>query len=251
MKQKRQKNEVEEIFNTFVEDFGGELISKLFSDNSKKPDNADYFFRNRTIIAELKCLEKDYFNNKEIGKKLETKLNRWIHAGILRKESIKDGVIQTDNLSPYYASEIFQIFLKPMKSAIEKANKQIKETKKYFNLPEAKGLLILANDGNYSLTPKLSMHALANLLLTKHSGIDSFIYFTPNIQVTDPNLGRQAHLWISGRSRPSANAVESGYLSKISNEWIRFLENLLCEQISKIAVENDSIVENLRFIKQK
>jgi hypothetical protein len=39
----------EETFNEFVEDFGGELVSKLFEGNGKRPNNADYFFRNRTV----------------------------------------------------------------------------------------------------------------------------------------------------------------------------------------------------------
>ncbi|MBA4122347.1 MAG: hypothetical protein H0X72_07785 [Acidobacteria bacterium] len=55
--------DVEKFFNEFVEDFGGELISKIFNDifvgESKRPDNADYFLFNRSVIAELKYLEKN------------------------------------------------------------------------------------------------------------------------------------------------------------------------------------------------
>jgi len=37
--------------------------------------------------------------------------------------------------------------------SVTKANTQIKATKQHFGLPDAKGLLILAVDGNYSMNP--------------------------------------------------------------------------------------------------
>jgi hypothetical protein len=78
--------EVEATFNEFVEDFGGELISKLFEGKGKRPNNADYFFRNRTVVAEIKCLEKNYFNDRKVGEKLNLMINRWAKEGLLRPE---------------------------------------------------------------------------------------------------------------------------------------------------------------------
>ena len=66
---------VESVFNDFVEDFGGELINKLFEGKGKRPDNADYFLFDRNIVAELKCLDKNFFNDKNLGEKLNKAIN--------------------------------------------------------------------------------------------------------------------------------------------------------------------------------
>lgn len=54
---------VEEFFNEFVLEFGGELVSNLMPQNTNLPRNADYLFRKDLVVCELKCLEKDLFNN--------------------------------------------------------------------------------------------------------------------------------------------------------------------------------------------
>ena len=51
--------DVESAFNEFVEEFGGELISKAVPANPE--ENADYLFRDEGVVAELKCLQKDFF----------------------------------------------------------------------------------------------------------------------------------------------------------------------------------------------
>mgnify|MGYP001613309025 CR=1 FL=1 len=180
--------DVEETFNTFVEDFGGELVDKLFEGVGERPNNADYFFRNRTVVAELKCLKKNYFNDQKVGEKLNAMMNSWVKQGLLQPENIKDGMFQTGDLPPQCTIEVFKAFSSPTKEAVEKANKQIKETRKYFGVPDAKGLLILANDGNYSINPQLMVQILENLFKSRFTSIDSFIFFTPNMRAYTTQL---------------------------------------------------------------
>src|SRR5438105_2306662 len=78
--------EVEPTFDSFVECFGGELVRKALPPNTNVPLNADYFFRSRTIVAELKCLEKDYMRKAQIGTKVEALFSKWARQGRLRRE---------------------------------------------------------------------------------------------------------------------------------------------------------------------
>jgi hypothetical protein len=241
--------DVEDSFNKFVEDFGGELISKIFAGKGKRPNNADYFFRNRTIVAELKCLKKNYYNDQQVGDKLNLMINRWIKEGLLRTEHIKGGRFQTGDLPRQCAIEALQVFSVPTKQAVKKANKQIKETKKYFEIPDAKGLLILANDGNYSINPKFMIQILEKLLPNKYTSIDSFIFFTPNMRVYTPQIDQQLNVWVSGRCRPSSNEVEPKYLQEIQQGWISFLEKRTGEIVTQFVYENHKMIDDLKLVK--
>lgn len=241
--------EVEETFNAFVEDFGGELVGKHFIGSGNAPKNADYFLDGRAVVAELKCLEKDYFSNRQVAEKLNRMMNRWAREGLLRPEHVEDGRFRTDDLPRECGLEVYKLFYGPVKEAVEKANKQIKETKKYFNLPDAKGLLILANDGNYSLSPKLSMQILGWLLPNRYTGIDSFIYFTPNMRLAAPQYDRQVHVWISGPSRPSANAVGPEYLRQICKGWTSFLERRTGEEVTEFVADDHDVIDTMRLLR--
>lgn len=248
MKQPPPDMEVEGSFNEFVEDFGGELVSKLLEGKGHRPRNADYFFCNRTIVSELKCLEKNYFNDRNIGAKLTAIANRWVGEGLLRPEHMKDGRFQTDDLPRQCAVEMFKVFSSPVREAIKKANKQIKETKEYFEVPNAKGLLILANDGNYSINPKLMIQILGNLLATDYTGLDSFIFFTPNMRAYTPQIDRQFNVWISGPTRSSANAVEPEFLSEIHQGWVSFLERKTGESVTQFHVDDHDMIDHIKLV---
>lgn len=51
---------VQETLHAFVRDFGGEVVSDVIP-NVNPRRNADYLFRSRRIVAELKCIERDGF----------------------------------------------------------------------------------------------------------------------------------------------------------------------------------------------
>jgi len=244
--------EVEPTFDAFVEWFGGELVRKALPSNTNVPLNADYFFRSRTIVAELKCLEKDYMRKEQIGKKVEALIQEWARHGRLRSEHFTGNRIAINALGDDCAMAVFRLYFQPIQAAVKQANRQIRQTKEYFALPDAKGLLILANDGNYSLTPEMSMSILARLLPNHYSSIDSFIYFTPNMRLASNRYERQANLWISGPSnRPSANAVESDYLSEIEQGWTRYIEHITGETVTIFNEHDPDTIRHLRFVRSR
>jgi hypothetical protein len=202
----------------------------------------------------LKCLEKDYLSKPEIKEKTQGLLQKWIREGRLRPEHIGPGnSVHINSLGDDCALEEFKLFFPPLQQAVNKANRQIRLTKEYFKLPDAQGLLILANDGNYALTLEMSVCILARLLPYHYSSIDSFIYFTPNMRSASKRHDRQVNLWIGGPStNPSAKPIDNDYMGQISNGWMKFLEQTEGEPVTVFDMEgssDDDWVRDLVFVR--
>lgn len=245
--------EVEPTFDSFVEWCGGELVRDALPSNTNVPLNADYFLRCRTIVAELKCLEKDYMSKPQIGQKVQALFLKWALEGRLKPKHIDPtNSVHINSLGDDCAMEVFKLYFQPIQQAVKQANRQIRLTREYFNLPNAKGLLILANDGNYALTLEMSVSILARLLPYHYSSIDSFIYFTPNMLSASKRHNRQVNVWISGASpHPSANPIEEEYLAKLSCGWMQFLEQTTGAPVTRFDMHgsDDDWVRDLQFIR--
>jgi hypothetical protein len=59
--------------------------------------------------------------------------------------------IQSRRLPLLCQRALLAVFSKPLRGRLRKANDQIKDTLKALGLIEAKGLIIVVNDGNYGL----------------------------------------------------------------------------------------------------
>ena len=245
--------DVEPTFDSFVKWFGGELVRDALPANTDVPLNADYFLRGRSIVAELKCLEKDYLSKPEIEQKIQALFLKWGREGKLRPEHIGPGNrVHINSLGEDCAMEVFKLYFQPLQKAVKQANRQIRQTKEYFDLPSAKGLVILAIDGNYALTPEMSACILARLLPYHYSSIDSFIYFTPNMMVPSKLHNRLTNVWISGASpHPSANPVEDEYLNQITRGWIQYLEQTTGEPVTVFDRHggDDDWIRDLPFVR--
>jgi hypothetical protein len=91
----------------------------------------------------------------------------------------------------------------PLKRVVEEANKQIKRTKRELDLPTARGLLLLVNEGNYSQTPEQTMFLLHTILAgTKKDGSPLFssihwiVYFSVNSTFRIQGIRRDANIWV-------------------------------------------------------
>jgi hypothetical protein len=241
---------VEPTFDAFVEWFGGELVRAALPSNTNVPLNADYFFRSRSVIAELKCLETDYTHKAEIGRKVEALIHEWAKRGRLRPEHFAANRININALGDDCAMEVFKLYFQPIHSAVKQANRQIRKTKEYFNLPNAKGLVIIANDGNYAMTPEMSVSIFSRLLKNHYSSIDSFIYFTPNMRFASHRYDRQANLWMSGASnRISAKPVEDHYLIQIKEGWIQYIEYTTGQSVTVFNEADPDAIRGLHFVR--
>lgn len=242
---------VEPIFDEFVRRFGGELVRDLLPKGVNLPRNADYLFFDRTVVAELKSLEENYFSAPRIGEKMTRLANKWIRQGDLKRHQVKNGRFSTTDLPPRCAFEALDVLGKPIHKALTDANKQIKETKTYFDLPNAVGLIILANDGNFTLTPDLTIDILSRQFKKHFSAIESFIFIAPHLPAEMRGVDKELRVWMSGSTRQESVGVPEAHLSQLGDAWQDFVQSKSDEPIERIDIDDHSRVRDLRFIGTK
>lgn len=173
--------DVEQILNEFIQEQRGQLVINLIPKDNKAP-NADYYFEESNIIAELKCFQKDLFSNEEDFERVITFFQKWISNGLIVEKNIRKILFHAMPLPEECTRDLINACEKTIDRAIHHADKQIRETKLLLNQPNAKGLVLLANDGNYFLENKDFIGLIANLMQRKYlkSDIDGFVFFTIN-----------------------------------------------------------------------
>lgn len=212
---------VEESFNEFVEEFGGELVSKLLPKNPSFK-NADYFFQRRSIVAEMKCLEKDTFQDRAYRRKMGILYDKWVRQGLVPDSLFRPTVIETKDYPLECQRDVASLLKRPIEERIKEANRQIKQTKEHFGLPDAKGLLLLVNDGNYSFESDSLLYTVGRCLKAQFTAIQSLIYFTVNMHANRPGVERDILVWVDACSRETEEELPrefpihygtAGYLS--------------------------------------
>lgn len=215
---------VENFFNEYVEYFGGQVISKNEQNLADRP-NADYLFRTQNVIAELKCFQKDLFNNEEDIPRLLNFLDKWEEQKLIEQSDKLGIILGAKQLPKECYLDLLNACTKTIDRVLHKANKQIKESKKTFSLPTAKGLVLLCNDGNYFVQNDTFVKLIADLMGRKYmdSDIDGFVYFTVNQTSTMPESDLDWNLWVPSYRQENdeefGNFVnELGY--KFNNDFI-------------------------------
>jgi hypothetical protein len=129
--------------------------------HQQSAQKADFFFGQRRIICETKTLADD--PTWKIEDRLKPYQRRpewpifygaWELSKILRK--FPDGA--------EINRKIFEAITNAIQKAITDANRQIRETKESFNLPNSGGLLILGNDSIRILSPAVIAHRVHRTL---------------------------------------------------------------------------------------
>jgi SEC-C motif len=141
---------------------GAELIDDLvLTAEQKKANKADIFFQGRRIICETKVFNTD--TAWKIERLLEPHKRRrewpifygaWDLYKILR--NLPDG--------PEIHRQIFEAITSAINKFITEANRQIRETKRTFGLPESGGLLVIGNDSIGVLSPPVIAHKVKRML---------------------------------------------------------------------------------------
>jgi len=145
------ENDVEK----FVQSVGGEAIPE-----SNETPCADFLFREQNIVAELKTLEKEA--RQEHDRKLQARVNDWMQRRVLVVYGRP--TIELQNVPPICQREWLSILQRPVEKIIRDANKQIRSTKKSLQLASAKGLLLIANQGNLLYTTPADSYCTYNWL---------------------------------------------------------------------------------------
>ncbi len=233
---------LQSVVDPFVTGCGGELVEGLLPKNTDLPPNADYLFREHHVIAEIKSLENDSFGE-PFRRKMGDLMASWQARGLL----LVYGTARIDlrQLPPVCQEEALRVIGKPLQdNVLAKANEQIRETKKLLNMAEAKGLLMIASDGNRDLLPHDVWFFLSRLLQKKHgdgrpqySHIHAIIYFNPRMLAALPGSGQPAYLWMSG-SRNNDDREMLHFLQILSEEWPKYIEREGQLSLQRVALES-------------
>jgi hypothetical protein len=162
---------------------------------------ADYYFEREGVVAELKCLSEDLDPNA-----FREMLADWTARGLIPPPPL--GVpyrVYTRDLPEICQREFFHSCLNRLRnSTIKKANKQIRKTKERLHAPDARGLLLLANDGNFHLRPGLLRQLVTKACRDRFSSIDEAVIFTANFGTTGHEAPDGTRIWaplvLPGRS---------------------------------------------------
>ena len=211
---------VEKTWNAFIRTVSGKLISEMIS---QTPDfeNADYLFERENIIIELKEVETDFGRQSGIIERVDH-----LHDKIFAEDpNWKPRMFGGEGKYPaWFSREYLSIFRKPVSRIIEKANRQIKSTKKQLGKENAQGIMLFVNDGFASLSPEL-VHATANDLLTRsYSSIDCFVYLTVNRYVCIAGSDLAYLVWIPTYKSDDCDQL-SNFINELGRKWLDYLEN--------------------------
>lgn len=145
---------LEERFKIFAKHIdGAECVDDLaLTREQEKANKADYFFNDREIICELKALQTD--TSDKVAKVLApySETPEWpLFFGKQDLQKILNHLPNKDQIN----TKIIDAITDSIEGIVEKANRQIRATKKTFKLPQASGLLIIVNDLVDLLSPNL------------------------------------------------------------------------------------------------
>ena len=240
--------EVASAFADCVESIGGEVLDRCLP----KPANfstADYVFRKDGVVAELKCMEHDIMSTAEFKEQLNNTYARWVSEGLVPLPAAPRVQVNLQELPEPCAREFMKPFKRRLEATVKKANKQIRETKEHLDLKDAKGLLLLANDGNLSMKPNLVFHLLDRMLRAEFRSINSLVYFSVNHPVSVPGIGMPVLPW-AAPIIDYRDQVDSTFMNKLRDAWFAHHSRLVEGPILEFATDcsEPSSIDAIDFV---
>jgi hypothetical protein len=213
--------------------------------------NADYWFPDHQVIGELKCLTENLASKREFNDRVSQLYASWVRQGLLPQTPQTRITLNLRDIPLRCARE----FLDPIKRRLDvnvfkKANAQIKGIKKNLNAPDAKGLLLLVNDGDYMFPPGMMAHLLARSMKEQHRSIHSVIYLSVNEFVAVPDVSLPALFWVDGLL-PNRDPVSSSLRELLQQAWLAHYSSLVPEPIYEISMKHDpGVLDSIQFAKR-
>jgi hypothetical protein len=241
---------LQSFIDPFIKSCDGELVASILDSGSNPPKNADYVFRLAGVIAELKGLEEASF-----GESFQNKMSALVESWANRGLGIIWGTQRVDlaQLPPVCQQEVLDVIGKPLqRNILAKANQQIRATKESLKLPDAKGLLMVASDGNEDLLPMDVLFFFWRILQKRHadgtpqySSIDALLYFNPRMPAVLPSTGQPALIWGIALRQPEDQQMLD-FLHELGDAFQRHMEKTTGTLFPSVEVE-DAQYRELRF----
>jgi hypothetical protein len=234
---------VEKTWNQFIIDTGGKVISSLLH-KSPEFENADYLYQQEQVVLELKEVETEFTNTEKFKIKFINLIKRLLKENPNWKPSLLGG---SGKVPQWFTIEFVRITRPNISRILKKANRQIRDTKKYFNFKTSNGTLLFVNDGFTGITPDLVFALVCNILTNSYSSIDCFVYLTVNryIEIKDSNIPRL--VWwpvYSDRADKSLNK----FINELGRKWFEYIEKKVGPFTAKDVTSNGDIIKGAKPI---
>lgn len=192
----------------------------------KAEEIADLFFENRTFVAEVKALSTDTSPKITPILKPHEESEHWpLFYGTRELSDILPSLPNAEDIR----RELYEAVSSAIPTLVRKGNRQIRTTKRTFDLPEARGVLIVLNDLVGILTPEIIAHRVAATLVKRHPDkslqfpeIDAvwIISEQHTVQVTSSLKGFPAVV-VMHPAKPE-DALTAEFLRRMQGFWAAF-----------------------------
>lgn len=216
--------DIQEEFGRFVREFGGKVVEDSLAPQQRDFSNADYVFERQNVVAELKVLTRDQSGDPVLYEKLQG-LYLSAVAGGLVGPVFGTLSVNTKDFPELLQRQFLDAHKAPIATLIKKANKQIKATKHHLGMPDAKGLLILFNDGNFRLDHDVVAYLLHRVLGSDFSSINSIFYGTANLWSEAPWTTDLVTPLVTF-TRSGLPPVEAAFLNELVQRWHMYVDTL-------------------------
>ncbi|MBC8286270.1 MAG: hypothetical protein H8E42_02215 [Nitrospinae bacterium] len=163
------KKSLEERFFSFLKFLpGSESIDSLkLPKGNEESQIADYFLANRQIIVEVKTLKSD--TAYKVDEVLEPYGDDPAFP-IVYGECDVNKILDKLDSGQEIKSQILEKLTRPIEKAFKKADDQVSDTKKAFNVENACGLLVLLNEEIDVFSPEVLIWKISKMLGKKRNG---------------------------------------------------------------------------------
>lgn len=206
--------DVEDTWQEFVRLQEGKVLSDDFGTS---PDfaNADFWFDKDQVVIELKEIQTEFLDNKE------DEIIKLIEKDV-KESNLSFSDAFNGNFSNDFDREFIRLARPAIARILKKANKQIKETKKYLNEPNARGVAVIVNDGFTRVPAKITFALICNILANDYSSIDGFVLMTVNSYVAIEFSDTPALIWMPCYGLGVEHTSLPDFINDLGREWRKF-----------------------------
>jgi hypothetical protein len=132
---------------------------------------------------------------------------------------------------------------------IRQANKQIRSTKKSLNRPEAKGLVLLVNEGNYFAHPAEALYLISRVMQDHflESAIDGVVYFTVNMAAKRPDNDRELSFWVPMYRGEAGDLAD--FVNHLGSEWGAFHAKVAGQEMPRFQSDDLRMILPMRLVR--
>jgi hypothetical protein len=212
---------------------GGARVSDELPRNTNLGKNADFVFRDENVIAELKCLVHDPRDAERFKSNIDEKFKKWVIEGKI-PPFFGTVVANLRDLPLECALETISLLKKPFNRLIAEANKQIKSTKRLLAMPNARGLLILIQSGDYFVPPNTIFDMVNRCLPDRYNrSVDDIIHANADMPAIQPANGNR-HAFFFHACRDVQNPIPLQLVDRLQHCWQVELEQRIGGKLRRV-----------------